>query len=165
MLSSLPADHSLSDKPHVSNAFSSLLKICQLAFEACLTKAYELGFGKPDSDLTYPQAVEIMKWIYILVTPGIFVSVLSRVSSAILLTRIFGREKWFKRFVIGFTGLQVLCGCLLILFVWLQVSPVQGLWDPMLPARRWDPAVKQDMAFLTQCEYSETSYSISYSNR
>lgn len=149
----------------MSNTLSSFPKICQLAFEACLTKAYELGFGKPDSSLTYPQMMEIMKWVYILVTPGIFVSVLSRVSSAILLTRIFGREVWFKRFVIGFTALQILCGFLLILFVWLQVSPVQGLWDMTLPARRWDPAVKQDMAFLTQCKFSEVSYSIGCSTR
>lgn len=91
-------------------------------------------------------------WDYITVTPGIMVSILSRVSSAILLARIFSREKWFKYFIVGFTALQTLCGALLIIILWVQVSPVEGLWDMTLPARRWNPAVKEDFAMFTQCK-------------
>lgn len=128
------------------------MQILELAFQACVTKAYEAGLGKHDASLSYDEAVLLLKWTWISTTPAILVSVVARISIAVLLVRIFSRAKWLKIFLIYFTLLQSLAAVALIIIVWAQVSPVQGLWDVLLPARRWDTAIQQNMAYATQGE-------------
>ncbi|KAM4056181.1 integral membrane protein [Hirsutella rhossiliensis] len=133
----------------------------QVTFQACVTRAYLWGFGKHDKDLTFdPQIINILKWVWISTTPAILVSILARISAAILLIRIFGNKKWLKWFLVVFTTLQSIVAGLVIIFVWAQVSPVEGLWNPLLPARRWNPSIQQNTAYLGQSlfTFSDLTY-------
>jgi hypothetical protein len=51
------------------------------------------------------------------------------------------------------TILVAISGSLSIIFTWVQVSPVEGLWNPFLPARRWNANIQYDMVYLAGCEY------------
>jgi hypothetical protein len=106
-------------------------------------------------NLTFdPQLIHILKWNWISTTPAILVSILARISVTILLIRVFGNKAWLKWFLIIFTAIQSIVATLVIIFVWVQVSPVEGLWNPFLPARRWDPRIQQTSTYLGQCKYS-----------
>ncbi|OAG01869.1 putative Sterigmatocystin 8-O-methyltransferase [Paraphaeosphaeria sporulosa] len=108
---------------------------------SCLTVAFHYGFGKHDHSLTFYQAVHIAKWIWMSFTPGITSSIASRISIAFLLVRIFGIHTWLKWSLIVITVIQVVGSVVLALTSWLQVRPVQGLWDPTIPAKRISPEV------------------------
>lgn len=121
-----------------------LMLLAVLLNTACvtsLTVAFHYGFGKHDLSLTFDQAVHIGKWIWMSFTPGITSSIASRISIAILLVRIFGVHAWLKWSMIIITVLQVVASVVLALTSWCQVRPVQGLWDPTIPARRISPDV------------------------
>jgi hypothetical protein len=74
-------------------------------------------------------------------TPGITSSILSRTSVAILLVRIFGVHTWLKWFLIVITVLQVVASVVLAITSWVQVRPVQALWNPLIDAWRLSPNV------------------------
>ncbi|RYP62511.1 hypothetical protein DL771_009694 [Monosporascus sp. 5C6A] len=140
--------------PGLDDWFMLAAGVLQLAFQGCVTKAYYLGLGKHDPSLTYDEMVMILKWSWISATPAILVSITARISASILLVRIFGSRAWFKWFMIIFTGLQTAIASLLVIVVWVQVSPIEGLWDPLIPARRWDTRIQLDLAYLTQALFS-----------
>lgn len=83
------------------------------------------------------------------------VSILARVSIAVLLVRLFGVHAWFKWFTIGLTTIQtVVCGVIIPL-TWVQVQPVEGLWDIYrTDVKRWDPKIVQYVMYVGQCEFS-----------
>ncbi|KAF2280230.1 uncharacterized protein EI97DRAFT_455140 [Westerdykella ornata] len=137
-----------------------LAGILQVAFQACITVGYTHGLGKRDQNLTINQLIEILKWMWISSTPAILTSTVARVSIAVLLMRLFGMHRWLRYFLISFTTLQTICGILIILFVWLQVDPVEGLWNPTIPARRWDPDIQRITAIVGQSlfTFSDLAY-------
>lgn len=85
-----------------------------------------------DEDLTLNQLVNIIKWFWISTTPALVVSVISRISAAILLIRIFGKKAWFKWYLIVFTALQTIGGIIAIVFIWVQQTPIESVWDPTI---------------------------------
>lgn len=133
----------------------ALKQVMQIVFQACLTEAYRWGLGKRDANLSvFPQLIQVLKWNWISTTPAILVSILARISANILLTRLFGSRAWLWWFLWLFTGLQVVVSSVLVVFVWVQVDPVEGLWNPFLPAnRRWDPRIQQYTSYLAQCTF------------
>ncbi|KAH7384631.1 hypothetical protein BKA66DRAFT_81944 [Pyrenochaeta sp. MPI-SDFR-AT-0127] len=118
-----------------------LAVLLNTACQSCLTVAFHYGFGKHDRDLYFDQAVNIAKWIWMSFTPGIASSIASRISVAILLVRIFGIHNWLKWFLIIITIPQVVASVVLAITSFVQVSPVQALWNPLIPARRISPNV------------------------
>lgn len=131
-------------------------QILQVAFQCIITKCYQSGMGKHDADLTVPQLFNVLKWNWISTTPAILVSIVARISITILLIKLFGLHIWFKWFLIVFTSLQSIVAMLAIIFVWVQVSPVQALWDPeIVVSYRWDSRIQQDTTYLGQCKSSE----------
>ncbi|KAI0099193.1 hypothetical protein GGR51DRAFT_397534 [Nemania sp. FL0031] len=108
-------------------AFATVL---QLFHQAVVTIACYYGAGMHDEDLTPDQHVNIIKWFWITTTPALVISVVARVSSAILLKRIFNSVKWFKIFLLFFTVLQAIVGALAIVAVYTQVQPLESLWNP-----------------------------------
>lgn len=118
-----------------------LAVLLNTACVTCLTVAFHYGFGKHDLGLTFDQAVHIAKWIWMSFTPGITSSIVSRISIAILLVRIFGIHAWLKWSLIVITALQVVASVVLALTSWCQVRPARGLWDPTIPAHRISPNV------------------------
>lgn len=117
-----------------------------------VTEAFRYGLGKHDADLTVQQLTQILKWNWISTTPALCVSILARISAAILLIRIFGRKKWLKWFLITFTSFQSVFAIVLMAMVWACTTPVQGIWNPLMPAKRWDPRVQEYSVYLVQGE-------------
>ena len=109
--------------------------------------------GKRDVALSFdPQLVNILKWNWISTPPSVLVSILARISAAILLVRLFGVYTWLKWFLVLFTALQTVVASVSIIIAFAQVDPVQGLWNPTLPARRWDPRIGQYYVYVSQCK-------------
>lgn len=137
-----------------------LAGVLLIVFQACITKGYLWGLGKHDVDLTTEQLINILKWDWISTTPSILVSIVARISITILLIRLFGNKLWFRRFLIICTGFQSIVAIIVIVVVWAQCRPVQGLWNPTIPASRLNPAVQQDLAYLAQSlfTFSDLTY-------
>ncbi|KAM7192749.1 hypothetical protein V8F33_008210 [Rhypophila sp. PSN 637] len=81
----------------------------------------------------------------------------SRISVAMLHITIFGTKRWLKYFLIIFTSLVVVLGLLSIIFSMLQSNPIEGLWNPFIPARRWDPRVLHYMVYAGGSVYAFTN--------
>ncbi|KAK7917920.1 hypothetical protein PG985_009794 [Apiospora marii] len=130
---------------------------CVVANEALITVAYTYGMGKHDMDIEQPHdMVQILKWIWVSVAPGMLVSILARISITLLLVRLFGRVyKVFKWSIIALTTFSVLFCSLLIPFTYVQVTPAKGLWeiyDP--PVSKWDPNIVLYMEYIGQSLYT-----------
>ncbi|ROT39594.1 hypothetical protein SODALDRAFT_331707 [Sodiomyces alkalinus F11] len=136
--------------------------VMQITFQGCITEASRWGLGKRDANLSvFPQLIQVLKWNWISTTPSIMVSILARVSANILLTRLFGTKPWLRWFLWIFTGLQVVVSSVLIVLVWVQVDPVEGLWNPFMAVnRRWDPRIQQNTSYLAQSlfTFSDVTY-------
>lgn len=117
--------------------------------------SYKYGLGKHDQDLVLPdQMVDILKWIWIASPAGMMVTVLARISIAILLVRLFGVRTWFKRFLISFTALQSLVCTIIPILTFVQVDPVEGLWNVFDPSvKHWDPRIVLYLEYLGQCKF------------
>lgn len=88
-----------------------------------------LGSGRPSNTLTIEQNYNINKWSWIFAPPGFLVSIIARVSIAILLVRIFGTKRWFRYYMIHFTVVQTIVGIVSIIFLVAQCKPYEGLWN------------------------------------
>lgn len=105
--------------------------------------AYHYGLGKHDADLWYnPQLINILKYSWIQVPFSVSASISARYSITYVLIRIFNRVRWLKTHYIVLAILMTIGGILIVATIFLQVSPLEGLWDPALPARRWDPRIE-----------------------
>lgn len=117
-----------------------------------MTVAYHYGMGKQDAGLTKEEFVNILKWDYFAQPPGVMVSILARISIAILLIRLFGVHKYFKWYLIVSTTLQTIFGLLSIILTWVAVTPVEGLWNPYLSGvHKWTTPIAKDISYPTQC--------------
>jgi len=132
---------SVTKKLHVEDWLMFVAVLLQLACQSCLTVAFHYGFGKHDRDLTFEQLVNVGKWGWMQFTPGITASILSRISIAILLVRLFGVHSRLKWSVIILAILQVVGGVVVTITSWVQVRPVRALWNPLIPAERLSPNV------------------------
>ncbi|KUJ18478.1 uncharacterized protein LY89DRAFT_780548 [Mollisia scopiformis] len=130
--------------------------VLQVANQALVTVSFHYGLGKHDTSLKKPdQMIAVLKWNWIASLPGMIVSILARISIAILLIRLFGVYEWFKRFLIVFTILQTTVCTLIIPFTWLQDNPVQGLWDVYdRQVKHWDPRIVLYMEYFGQSLYT-----------
>ncbi|KAK3329997.1 hypothetical protein B0H66DRAFT_611191 [Apodospora peruviana] len=128
----------------------------QIANQVLITISYSHGLGKHDVDLQMPdQFVAVLKYNWLAVAPGMVVSILARISITILLLRLFGVHTWFRMFVYVLTSIQVTLGVVLFVCTWIQVKPIEGLWNVFLPGvERWDPRIVLYMMYLGQSSYT-----------
>jgi hypothetical protein len=124
---------------------SIIKQIFQLLGTAFVTRAYSLGLGMHDKDLTFNQIVNILKWGWLNMIPGTFVAVLARVSGAIFLTRLFGVRHWFKWYMILYTPLQCIGGITVLLVTFAGNRPVEAIWNPTVKGSR----VKAEVSLYT----------------
>ncbi|KAI0469791.1 hypothetical protein GGR56DRAFT_661926 [Xylariaceae sp. FL0804] len=122
--------------------FMVLAGLLQLAYQSCLTESYQWGLGMASQNMTYyPQIVHTLKWNLIASMVGFSVAIWARISITIFLIRIFGSKTWFKWYLIVWTFIQSLLSLATELVYCLQVSPIQGFWYPLSPARRLNPVI------------------------
>lgn len=100
-----------------------------------------------------PQIMNILKWNLIGLIPGNVVAIAARISISIFLIRLFGSIKWFKWYFNVFTTLQSATAATTKIVYCLQVSPIEGFWNPMMPARRWDPMIAKVLWMTGQCKF------------
>jgi hypothetical protein len=109
-------------------------QLLNLTAQALLSVSYHYGLGKHDEDLTFDQAVNTSKWIWMSYTPAILSSVTARISITILLVRIFAPKHALRWFLIVTTSLSVAAVVAQIITVFNQMKPVEGLWNPLAGA-------------------------------
>ncbi|TRX90417.1 hypothetical protein FHL15_008782 [Xylaria flabelliformis] len=135
--------------------------VIQLLHQALVTVAWHFGAGMHDEDLSLPQLIRVLMWFWISTTPAIVVSIVARISAAILLFRIFRSVSWFKWFIIVFTTLQTIIGIVSIIAIYTQAEPIQALWDPTVtPTRVRDSRFKDAIVNVAQSffAFSDLSY-------
>ncbi|KAI1433458.1 hypothetical protein GGR50DRAFT_502673 [Xylaria sp. CBS 124048] len=135
--------------------------IIQIVDQVFVTIAFHYGAGKHDRDITEQQAISITKWFWITSAPSILISVVARISAALLLFRIFRSVSWFKWFLIIFTILQTLVGVVAIAAIYTQAEPISVLWDPYVkPIRVKNPHFKIIIVSISQAlfAFSDLAY-------
>lgn len=94
----------------------------------------------------------ILRDNWVSVPPGILVGLLSRTSIALLLNRLFAPYKWFTYYLISFTILMWIVGIVEMPLTYLQVTPVEALWNfTIVPEKRWDTRVWLYTTYFYQC--------------
>lgn len=124
----------------------------QISYQTGFTLMCNWGSGRPMSTLTAEQMFNINKWSWTFTVPGFLVSIIARISIAILLVRIFGRVRWFKMYMTYFTTIQSIVGVVSIIFLVAQCDPYEGLWNTAVIRRYWDKRIYQYTALTLQCE-------------
>ncbi|KAM7183334.1 integral membrane protein [Naviculisporaceae sp. PSN 640] len=153
--------------PVASDWVMLLALLLQIASQGCITESYQWGLGGHDeylipmtflygSDTNRIPWVQMLKWVYLSTIPGVLSSIVARISVAMLLITIFGTKRWLKMFLIVFTSLVAVLGSLSVIFSVLQAKPIEGLWNPFIPAERWDPRVPQYMVYAGGSVYAFT---------
>ncbi|KAK7949580.1 hypothetical protein PG988_016219 [Apiospora saccharicola] len=127
-----------------------LALVLQIVYQVGFTLMCAWGSGRPSSSLTAEQNFNINKWSWIFAVPGFLVSIIARISIAILLARIFGRVKWFKRYMVYFTVVQTVVGVASIILLVAQCEPYEGLWNKAVIRRYWDKRIYQYTALTLQ---------------
>jgi hypothetical protein len=131
----------------------------QIAYLGFLHNACAWGLGKPAEAfyVLLDDFKQVQLWSWVAMSVGTAVSVLARISIAILLIRIFSLKVWFKWFITFFTAVTAVNGIVAIILSWLYVTPVQAVWDPTIqPTSQWDPRVSGYTAFVLQVLYAFT---------
>ncbi|KAI1463633.1 uncharacterized protein F4812DRAFT_468525 [Daldinia caldariorum] len=126
-------------------------QIIQLAIQSLVTNSYTYGLDKHDHSLYQEEMITMLRNSWVSVPPGIVVGLLSRASIAIMLSRIFKTYKWFTYYLISFTALTWVAWIVQIPISFLQVKPVEALWNfTLVPERRWDLRVWLYTAYFAQ---------------
>lgn len=108
--------------------------------------------GKHDASLSPDQMMTILRDNWESIPAGIIVSLSSRTSIALLLSHLFAPYKWFRNYLIFFTALMWIAGIVVMPVTFLQVRPVEALWNfTIVPERHWDTRVWLYITFFFQC--------------
>lgn len=106
--------------------------------------------------VTPEDAVRSLKYNYIGLPFQVAVSVFARLSITILLVRLFGVHKWFKRSVTALFAILAILSIAFIPMTFCQVTPVQALWDPFSTVtNRWQPDIWTNYAAFMQCKLNQ----------
>ena len=114
-------------------------QLCLTAESACLTHATTYGYGRywydwdPNNGIT----------MFLLINAGgsatLTAATWSKTSFALTLLRLTeGKLKWLLWFII--VTMNIFMG-LSALFNWIQCTPVNATWDPMVEGKCWDPEI------------------------
>lgn len=100
------------------------------------------------------QMVQILKFNWLATAPGMAASSVARISIAILLVRLFGIHKWFKKLLTVTTTIQIVLNTVLLICIWAQTTPVTGMWEfYRQDTKRWDGRVVLYQIYLAQCMF------------
>lgn len=85
------------------------------------------------------QLSQAIKWQYISQVVLILSTMFTKVSICFFLLRIFGTKPMWKRGLYGIMAFAVVTNISSASIVLAQCSPVQKLWDPLMPGTCWGP--------------------------
>ncbi|KAF2963102.1 hypothetical protein GQX73_g10468 [Xylaria multiplex] len=135
----------------------------QLGLQSLATSSYTSGMGKHDHSLYPEELITILRDNWVSVPPGIVVGLLSRTSISLMLSRIFAPYKWFAYYTLCFAALMWVAGIVEIPLTFLQITPVQALWNfTIVPTGRWDIRIWLYTAYFYQscCTFSDLTYAL-----
>ncbi|KAI1076746.1 hypothetical protein F5B20DRAFT_572600 [Whalleya microplaca] len=129
--------------------------VLQIVYQACITVLVHWGLGKDSTNLTTEELIMTKKWTWVSAPFANLVSLCARISIVIMLIRIFETRKWFKWFLVIFTTVLGIVDILALIFVWVQVTPIEALWNINIPAtQHLDPGVQQYASLALQLLYT-----------
>lgn len=95
------------------------------------------------------QLAQALKWQYISQVFVILSTMCTKVSICFFLLRIFGTKSTWKRGLYGIMAFSVATNVSSASIVLAQCSPVQKLWDPLIPGTCWGPDTE-----ISICDYN-----------
>ncbi|KAI1809186.1 hypothetical protein GGS20DRAFT_338671 [Poronia punctata] len=133
----------------------------QIFYQSGLTVMCKWGSGKALQNLYPEQLIMIRKWSWIIAPAVYVISILARISIALLLVQIFGVKRWFKNYLIYYTGFQTVVGVTVFIFTVAQSQPYEVYWNPTLPGgRHWDRRIYNYTAviYILLCAVSDLTF-------
>ncbi|MCJ1306214.1 hypothetical protein MMC08_009032 [Hypocenomyce scalaris] len=135
--------------PGRDDLFAMLGLFLSITYSATLTAAVAAGNGRHPYYLTEAQLSKSIKLNTIAIVPGLMAFSVPKVSVACLLMRLLNPGKYQRWFLytisIGIIPISMIDA--IMLFV--QCSPVRGLWDSNITPTCWSPFVLVDFAIFT----------------
>ena len=129
------------------------MQTLQLVSQAALTVSIHYGLGDHVYNLTQEQVTKSIKYAFILTTPGVWGSIVARISITIFLLQLFGTKTWFRRYLYIITPLQTVIQGLAATLVWGQCKPVQAIWDHSIQERKcWSSTAQTILGHIASCE-------------
>ena len=114
-----------------------------------IVKATAIGLGKHEQHLDPNDALQTIKWIFIVDPFGIIGVALPKLAVVIFLARIVGPAKRLQIWTLYFLviSLLVLSGVSAIL-LFAQCSPPSAAWQPTVPHTCWNPKILADYSYF-----------------
>lgn len=98
------------------------------------------------------QLSQAIEWQYISQVLCIVSTMFTKVSICFFLLRIFGTKRTWKRCIYGIMAFSVATNISSASIVLAQCSPVQKLWDPLIPGTCWGPDTEISIGDYNGCE-------------
>lgn len=128
------------------------LQILEYAATSILTRAVHFGLGMHQNTLSSENARRALEfqWIY---QPVLVAStIISRISVAILVIRLFPTKIALKRFLITLTAFNAVIGILALTMIFTQCAPSRKLWDDKVAGHCISGNVQRDLAIFKACK-------------
>jgi len=114
--------------------------VMHIVDQALITVCCRYGLGKEFENMTMDDSRIVQKLEFVAAFFAYMTSMLSRISIAMLLVRIFGVARpGFKWFVIGMTTIISITAVLCIVFKFVQTKPVEAFWDVRIKGTKMLP--------------------------
>ena len=112
------------------------VQVLQVIYQGLATKAFYwgLGWASATNSSSLIRFIEFQKWGWISNPFSVSVSVLARISASVTLIQAFRTKVWLKWFLCIFTALQIVTCVALLVAMFTQSKPIQGLWDSTVQA-------------------------------
>lgn len=94
------------------------------------------------------QTSKAIHWNTIAFLPSVLFFAIAKLSPTILLTRLLIPRKAQAYFMYFLCSANVLVSVVAIVLLWEQCSPSEGLWNPSIGAKCWDPTVVIDYTIV-----------------
>ena len=124
------------------------MQLFGFVYAILVTIAVGAGNGRHQYYLGLAGTESGIKWIIIAFIPGIISLSLPKLAVALLLIRLLNPSKWQRWFMYFITISCIIAFVLCALFLWVQCTPTEGLWNPTIVATCWNPSVLVNYAIF-----------------
>ena len=107
-----------------------------------------LGLGKHETCIPLSNALTIGKLVYVAEVLEIFSAIVTRISVALFVTRLFAVKAALKRILLAYTVFMALALGATGVLIFLQCRPAKALWDPMVKGKCWSPSTRSFLNYF-----------------
>lgn len=124
----------------------------EYAATSILTQAVHFGLGKHQSTLNPENASRALEFQWIYQPVQVTSTIISRISVAILVIRLFPTKMALRKFLIILTAFNAVVGILAFTVIFTQCSPSRKLWDDKVAGHCISSNVQRDLAIFKACK-------------